>query len=144
MESQSQIKARLLGESYGAAMGRLKKLLLFDLASKLNLLSCYRCKEEISTPEEFSVEHIVPWRGAVDPKAAFFDLEKIAFSHAICNSRAGNGVNPNKGKYLDIHGTASMYDVHGCRCEICRKAHSDKGKAWKRRVNYRNINATVV
>lgn len=78
----------LLGQSMGKAAHRLRKSIMFDLACKLNLLNCYRCKQPITSTEELSVDHKEAWMRAVDPVAAFFDVKNIAFSHPLCNYHA--------------------------------------------------------
>lgn len=75
----------LLGQNIGTATHRLKKAIIFDMAGKLNLLSCYRCKQPIASVEELTVDHKEAWIGAADPVVAFFDLKNIAFSHPQCN-----------------------------------------------------------
>lgn len=139
METQSQKRNRLLGEPYGTATSKLRKMLLFDMAKRLNEDKCFRCGVAIDSIEDFSIEHTVSWQGASNPKEAFFDIAKIAFSHLKCNSSAGlryKGI-----KDTTPHGI-SRYDS-GCRCPKCKQAHSEKGKRWKRATNYRNINKTV-
>ena len=136
METSNQKKNRLLGEPYGTATSRLRKMLLFEMAQALGRDRCYRCNFRIETLEEFSIEHTVPWQGAKSPKETFFDLSKIAFSHIKCNVSAGTRY---KGPRSETTHGDTMYDW-GCRCIICTAAHSIKGKQWKRNVNYRNIN----
>jgi hypothetical protein len=136
METSNEKKNRLLGEPYGTATNRLRKMLLFDLVRKVGLDYCFRCGYRIETIEEFSIEHTIPWQGAENPKEAFFDLEHIAYSHSKCNSGAGlrySGVRKST-----PHGI-TRYNK-GCRCLVCKVAHSAQGKQWKRNVNYRNIN----
>ncbi len=86
----------LLGKSHGAACSELRKMLLFDFACKLGLGNCYRCRKPIETVAEFSVEHKKGWRYAKNPKASFYSLDNIAFSHLTCNS--GVGKRPTKYK----------------------------------------------
>jgi hypothetical protein len=88
METSNQVKARLLGEPFGTATSRLRKMLLFDYVKRCNNDICYRCGTKIETLEEFSIEHTRPWQRADDPKEMFFDLTYIAFSHLSCNSSA--------------------------------------------------------
>lgn len=86
--------ARLLSQksptvkSRGAAANSLRKLILFDLAGRLDLLTCYQCGNPIETVREFSIEHKQPWEGAENEEAVFFDFDNIAFSHLGCNSGA--------------------------------------------------------
>lgn len=89
METPNQKKNRLLGEPYGTATNRLRKMLLFDFAKRCGEDICYRCKTRIETIEEFSIEHTIPWQGTANPREAFFDLSKITFSHLSCNVGAG-------------------------------------------------------
>lgn len=69
--------------SFGTAHARLDRDLLFMLAVGAGH-RCHRCGDAL-TRETFSVEHKKPWAAQPDPKAAFFDLSNIAFSHASCN-----------------------------------------------------------
>ena len=82
-------KNHQLGMSYGTACGRLRKSILFSLVIRLGLHICFRCGEEITTPEELSIDHKHPWLESPEPVKTFFDLENISFSHLSCNSRAG-------------------------------------------------------
>ncbi len=107
--------------SSGSAGSRLKKLLLFKLAKELNLHFCFRCGEEITDPDTFTIDHKVPWLDSGDPKGVFWDLDNIAFSHGSCNSRASR---PRKLP----HPSHSAYNK-GCRCEGCKKIHSEHGKS---------------
>ncbi len=88
MSEDNKRKAKLLGKSFGASSGRLRKMLLFKLAGQLGLTNCYRCGAEIDDIDDFSVEHMEDWMGSADPVEAFFDLDNIAYSHRRCNSSA--------------------------------------------------------
>ena len=81
-------KDRLLGMPHGTANNRLKKSIIYDLARQLGKLECFRCKEIIYKIDELSIEHIHAWQSSPDPKAAFFDLSNVAFSHLSCNCAA--------------------------------------------------------
>ena len=137
MENSNQKKNRLLGEPYGTATSRLRKMLMFDMAKKIGMDTCYRCGNKIETLELFSIEHTISWQGAQNPKETFFDLEKIAFSHNPCNTGAGE---KHKGIRDSTPHGSTRYNKEGCRCVICSLAHSEKGWRWKRETNYRNIN----
>lgn len=89
-------KNDLLGMPHGTAGSRLRKLILFDFARKLGVDQCFRCGQRIEDVDDLSVEHKEPWQSAPDPKAAFFDLGNIAFSHLRCNSAEGNRANRAK------------------------------------------------
>lgn len=93
-ESSNQRRARLLGESYGAATSKLRKMLLFDFAKRLNEDICYQCGTRIEFIEDFSIEHTIPWQNSDNPKEIFFDLSKIAYSHSSCNTKAA--IRPKK------------------------------------------------
>lgn len=82
-------KSELLGLNYSTASSSLRKQIIFHLAGVLGLLACHQCGEEIEL-ERFSIEHKDPWMQADDPKASFFDMSNIAFSHLSCNIGAGS------------------------------------------------------
>ena len=82
----NRIKAEILGMPFGTASGRLRKLLLFDFAQKLNKDICFKCGNRIDNVEDFSIEHITTWQNSDSPIKTFFDIENIAFSHLKCNS----------------------------------------------------------
>lgn len=90
-------KRALLGMDASTASSRLKKHIMWLMAVRLNLHTCYRCGNTIDDKDSFSVEHKQSWIAALDPVAAFFDLDNIAFSHLNCN--AGAAVKVNK-KYF--------------------------------------------
>lgn len=79
----SERKSQQLGMPYGTAFARLRKEILFDLAGRCDLLTCFACGEEICTSKELSVEHKQPWEGR--DTSLFWDLDNIAFSHRVCN-----------------------------------------------------------
>lgn len=86
-------KREQLGMPFGTAANRLRKMLLFHLAVKLNLATCYRCGKCISSEAELSVEHKDAWLDSKDPVRRFFDMENIGFSHLRCNSGAARRSN---------------------------------------------------
>jgi hypothetical protein len=81
-------KDALLGMPHGTANNRLRKLLIFDLAGRCNLLTCYRCQKPIEDESHLSIEHKDAWQQAADPLAAFMSLDNVAFSHLSCNMAA--------------------------------------------------------
>ncbi len=88
----NETKDRLLGQSFGSASNRLRKTILYSmLYGKVYDRNCFRCGEPIVDVDDMSIEHRKPWQSADDPKAAFFDLKNIAFSHLRCNSAASCG-----------------------------------------------------
>jgi hypothetical protein len=85
-------KHEKLGMNPSTAAHRLRVDLLFDLAVKAGH-TCFRCNQPL-TRETFSIEHKVAWQSSEDPKATFFDLANIAYSHLACSS--GAAIRPNK------------------------------------------------
>jgi hypothetical protein len=68
-----------------------------------------------------SIDHKNPWQAAADPKASFFDLDNIAFSHLRCNSGEANrskaecpAGHPYDEENLAIHGGER-------KCRTCKK-----------------------
>lgn len=68
---------KLLGMPPGTAAGRLRKMVMFMLAQKCGMDTCYRCEELIETAESLSIEHKDAWQGAENPAEAFFSLDNI-------------------------------------------------------------------
>ena len=81
--NRNQRIAQQLGMSHGAANNRLKKALLFKYVWMADENICHVCGGDIESPEDFSIEHILPWEGR-DPEL-FWSLENITFSHIQCN-----------------------------------------------------------
>ncbi|MCA1556949.1 MAG: HNH endonuclease [Acidobacteria bacterium] len=79
--------SQILGMPFGTACHNLRKLVLFNLAQKLKENVCFRCKQDILTVEEFTIDHKETWRN----KGAelFWDINNIAFSHSYCNLPTG-------------------------------------------------------
>ena len=114
-------KDELLGEPHGTAQNRLRKMLLFKYAHLAGDDVCIRCGLKIERVADFSVEHMESWQKAIDPRAAFFDLRGIMFSHLKCNVEVtafqpGNKVNPNGLKTHCLNG----HELNADRiCKIC-------------------------
>ena len=125
-------KDRLLGEPHGTASARLRKMLLFKLAGLAGLDSCCRCSKKIETVEELSIEHQTAWQSAPDPRAAFFNLDDIGFSHLRCNVDARNATNGNTDKDRCEKGheftEANTYRFiqDGTPRRACRICHRDR------------------
>jgi hypothetical protein len=77
---------RILGK--GALNHRLDRMIIMKLIQDTGQDSCFQCGQQIEDVDDLSIEHKEPWQGASDPKASFFDLENIAFSHLRCNISA--------------------------------------------------------
>lgn len=79
----------LLCDKLSTAKSRLNKLLMFELAKKCNLETCYRCGVKIENFEDFTIDHKESWLLSDEPAKMFYNIENIAFSHAKCNCKAG-------------------------------------------------------
>lgn len=123
-------KTEQLGMPIGTASGKLRKAIIFDLLKQLNKNYCFQCGSEITSENELSIEHKVPYLDSKNPKELFFGLDNIAFSHLTCN------VGARRQTRFAEHGTKSMYTHGNCRCEACTKANSDYSKHFMRQ--YRN------
>ena len=131
MENNNRRKYELLGESHGAASNRLKKMIMFNLIVETGRDKCFQCGEPITSFEELSVEHKEPWMSAEDPRASFFDLDNIAFSHLLCNIAAAQ-------RYQVEHGSYWAYRK-GCRCSVCRAASATKVRNERARRKAREL-----
>lgn len=118
-----QKKTLQLGMNPSTASGRLVKDILFDFVDKSGAI-CHQCGEKM-TRDTFSIEHKVPWLDSEDPVSLYFDLDNIAFSHLICNTKASR--NPSKGRRS--HGVAGYN--RGCKCGTCRSANTDKSRRMR-------------
>jgi hypothetical protein len=107
-------KAETLGMAHGTANSLLRRNIIYHL---LETPVCYRCKEIIERPEDFSIDHIEPWEGRENGKELYWDLENIAFSHKWCNRPHLAVLEP---KPLN-HGWYG-YNKKGCRCDVCKEA----------------------
>lgn len=137
MSNNNEKKSKLLGEGIGAATGKLRKAILWDLLVKLNLNICFQCGQPIETIQELSIEHKLPWQSADDPKVTFYDLTNIAFSHLKCNVDAADHYRNWQNKQDIKHGTDSCYHARKCRCDLCREAHRIVNQEWDKRVGRR-------
>ena len=81
----NKINSELLGMSFGSARNKLEKSIVFHLARKCGMDTCYRCGEKIDNIDDFSVEHKESWKASNNPVVSFFDINNIAFSHLKCN-----------------------------------------------------------
>lgn len=119
MKANNQKKNELLGMPHGTAHSKLRKLLLFHMAKKLELDCCYRCKNKILTVAEFSIEHVENWQSAENPLEAFLDVNKIEFSHLKCNiaESSRNKIYKNKkerqnAQYVRMRNDPDKYKAH--------------------------------
>lgn len=101
-------RAVQLGMPWGTAQNQLRKQVLFKMVVKAGEAACYRCKKDIQTAEELSIEHIEPW---LDVSAElFWDLENITFSHRNCNR-------PHRNKLKQ------EFCIRGHKLEYCRPSN---------------------
>lgn len=106
-------KKQQLGMDAGAASLQLKKSILFFLAQKCGMDICFQCGKKIEYINEFTVEHKTPYLNSADPLDLYFDMDNIAFSHGLCNTKARRASKPI------THGTQHAYITRGCRCAMC-------------------------
>ena len=107
--ANQQKEERQLGMTTGKARGLLVKMLLFEMAQKLGRDICFRCGQRIEGFSQISIEHKIAWLDSEDPAALYFDLSNIAFSHHVCNSKAGRKA-------------ARKADPGEMWCGICKKS----------------------
>lgn len=103
MNSSNEIKARLLGEPYGTACNKLRKMILFKFAKKLKLDFCFRCRNKIENIDDLSIEHKTSWQLSKNPKETFYNLDNIVFSHLKCNIASSNKTGSRLGESGELH-----------------------------------------
>jgi len=128
MNRNNEKKAIQLGMPHGTASAILRKSILFAVLKKHSENFCFQCNEEISSVDELSIEHKVPWLDSENPTELFFSLDNIAFSHLHCNSSAAR----RKRGYRLVHGTLTAYQVLKCRCDICKQTKALENKRNRR------------
>lgn len=95
-------------------------MLLFELAKKLKMNTCFRCGKKIKSVADFSVDHKQSWLRADNPFAAFFDLTNVAFSHLDCNCNAAMKKRLPHGKTKSRH----------CKCKACIASRNRFNANW--------------
>lgn len=105
-----------LGMSMGAANNKLKKKILYFLASELNRINCIRCGELLNE-DDFTIDHKKPWR--LKDSRLFWDVKNIGFSHQSCN-------NSHTTRRLSTH---------------CKNGHKWTKENTKRHKNYKSCRA---
>lgn len=81
-------KSDQLGDNFQKLSNRLKKNILFSLVQKCGLDICHRCKKKIESATDLSIDHIQAWMYATNARELFDDVNNIAFSHKLCNSKS--------------------------------------------------------
>ena len=145
MSSGNKKKAEQLGMPHGTAANRLRKLLLFDLAVKSGLGTCFRCDEPIESAKDLSIEHKVPWLDTEDPVGLFFDLNNIAFSHLSCNivtrRISGFEADPRKMVYLETKNLQKPWRARGRLGDkmVCLGYYATREEAVQARKDYLEV-----
>ena len=133
MGRKSKQYAESIGYNQIAHASRvLMKDLVYHFYKKHGGGKCYRCGKKLKR-DDFTIDHIEPWRNKVNAKELFFNINNISFSHISCNTLA------KEPKPLK-HGLDKTYRK-GCRCNLCKKAHAlyrkerrnKKQTIWKER-----------
>jgi hypothetical protein len=83
MSKANDKKSEQLGMPVGTATQKLRKSLLFQFVQKCKEDVCYKCGKQIETVDELTIEHKQPWLD--NDVSLFWDLNNIAYSHAVCN-----------------------------------------------------------
>lgn len=122
MNKDIDIKSKELGMPFGTANHRLRKAILFKYIKRCEDDICFKCKEQIVSVDELSVEHKKPWQGR--DITLFWDLDNIAFSHLLCNKR--DMIYPSGRE----HGH-KKYNQERCRCDKCREAKVSYQKKYR-------------
>ena len=135
----------LLGMSGGSANNRMRNNVVFRLAGKLDMLTCFRCGQPITSVGDLSYDHIKEWRKADDPASLFFDAENIAFSHRLCNfarldpgdSQALPGVRPAPWRKGHQKWVASVYSKNGRSRRYFYTQEEANRAYWESRLRFR-------
>lgn len=106
----------------GAARFKLYRIILFNMLQHSGENICFRCGESIETEQELSLDHKAPWLG--NDAELFWDLDNIAWSHAVCNSRHGAVVRqhmyePSLTKEVSRKGRCTRWNINRglpCQC----------------------------
>lgn len=93
MDRSMAKKVAQLGQPFGTASGRLRKMVLFSLLQEVSRDVCHQCSRKIEAAEHLSIEHKEPWLDSENPVEKFFALSNIAFSHLSCNIGAARQPN---------------------------------------------------
>ena len=87
MASNFKQKSKQLGMSFSTAQIKLIKMKLLETLIKHEENICYRCDKSINFIRDLSIDHKKDWYK--NKTEMFWDLDNVAFSHRLCNSRAG-------------------------------------------------------
>lgn len=125
-------KSEALGMSFSKASHMMRKKLLFFLAKKCDMDTCFRCNMKIESLDDFSIEHKESWQNSDDPKKMYFDMENIAFSHHRCNCSARKQ-------------TRSVWTRSGFKGVIkdSGKDAERRGKIWRAMISLENRRVNI-
>ena len=110
---------------------------MLQLVKKLGLALCYRCKNTIDDYKKLSIDHTEGWQLSKNPIKAFFDLEKIAFSHLQCNIRAKRiqRTNCRKGhEFLEV----GFYTMKNGK-RLCKECNKLRVRLYRSRLRSRGV-----
>jgi hypothetical protein len=132
----SEKREKQLGMGHGKAQAILRKIIMFDMAKRLNVNFCYKCGSEIENIDDFTIEHKEPWLDSENPNELFFGMDNIAFSHFICN------VSTARQNRTVKHPSALAYR-RGCRCNECTKENTIQQSKYRNNKLLRNSNDII-
>ncbi len=127
----NQRRAEQLGMPYGTACGRLRKQVMLRLLQRLGADVCFRCGKIIESANDLSLDHKENWLDIDASK--FWDLDNIAFSHWMCNTREKR---PSKSKRISLPGMAWC---SGCQDHVPLEKFGSSGKRTSTRASKRGI-----
>lgn len=125
MTNTSIKKKSQLGMPFGTASNRLRKLVMFDLLKQLNKNFCYKCRKEIMSEKDLSIEHIINYLDSENTVGLFFDITNISFSHLKCN------VGSARQTKSITHPSLAAYKHRGCRCDECTKINTHSVRKYR-------------
>jgi len=79
---------KALGMNISVAQRKLVRSLLFKEIKLNGRDACFRCGQPIEDETDFSLDHIRAWRSSDNPKADYFDVNNVTYSHLYCNKKS--------------------------------------------------------
>jgi len=116
-----------LGVPYGQAVGRLRKMIMFQLAQEAGRDTCVRCGQKIESIDDFSIDHKIAWESAPDSNVTYFDLGNIAFAHLGCNIGAEQRAH-NHCKHGHEYTPENTFEDTKWRRRLCRQCRRDRAR----------------
>lgn len=125
----SKKKDEQLGQSYGSANNKLKKNILFKYITLAGENFCFRCGAEITSVDDFTVDHKEPW--LYNDITLFWSLDNIAFSHAKCNIAAARSRINNSDTCIRGHKGKRLRNENGdTHCYECKNESRRRRGKW--------------